>query len=37
MDDASHKGREMHEAARQALLTNADYSVLRFSNVPRSG
>ena len=34
LDDASHKGRERQDAARQKILTRAGYKVLRFANVP---
>ena len=34
LDDASHKGRERRDAAREKILTRAGYKVLRFANVP---
>ena len=34
LDDATHRGREAEDAARDALLTAADYQVLRFPRVP---
>ena len=34
LDDASHKGREANDAARDALLRQAGYTTLRFANVP---
>jgi len=34
LDDASHKNRETQDRERQALLTNAGYRVIRYSNVP---
>jgi very-short-patch-repair endonuclease len=34
LDDASHKGRDEQDATRDALLTSAGYTTLRFANVP---
>jgi very-short-patch-repair endonuclease len=34
LDDASHKGREHHDAERERLLSSAGYTTLRFANVP---
>ncbi|WP_343743261.1 DUF2726 domain-containing protein [Herbaspirillum huttiense] len=34
LDDDSHKGREIQDAERQALLTRAGYKVIRYNNVP---
>ncbi len=34
LDDASHKGKEEKDGARDALLTNAGYRVLRYPNIP---
>jgi very-short-patch-repair endonuclease len=34
LDDASRKGRERRDAAREKILTRAGYKVLRFANVP---
>jgi len=34
LDDASHKGREVQDSQRDALLERAGYRVLRFRNVP---
>lgn len=34
LDDSSHKGREAQDAARDLLLTNAGYTVLRYKLVP---
>ena len=34
LDDASHKGRERADAAREKILTRAGYKLLRFANVP---
>ena len=34
IDDASHKGRETNDDARDRLLTTAGYRVLRFKQVP---
>jgi len=34
LDDASHKGRERRDAAREKLLARAGYKLLRFANVP---
>ena len=34
LDDGSHKGCEVHDAARETLLATAGYKVLRFDNVP---
>lgn len=37
LDDASHRGREKEDGARESLLTNAGYRVIRFKNVPDRG
>lgn len=37
LDDASHKGRERRDAAREKLLARAGYKLLRFANVPDQG
>ena len=34
LDDASHKGKADKDAARDAMLANAGYRVLRYPNVP---
>jgi len=34
LDDASHKGRERADAAREKILTRAGYKLLRLANVP---
>ena len=34
LDDASHKGRERADAAREKILARAGYKLLRFANVP---
>jgi very-short-patch-repair endonuclease len=34
LDDASHKGRQAADAARERLLTDVGYRVIRFKNVP---
>jgi very-short-patch-repair endonuclease len=34
LDDASRKGRERADAAREKILTRAGYKLLRFANVP---
>ena len=34
LDDSSHKGREDNDRSRDALLTNAGYTVLRYKQVP---
>lgn len=34
LDDASHKGRERRDAAREKILTRAGYKLLRLANVP---
>ena len=34
LDDASHRGREVHDSKRDSLLERAGYRVLRFKNVP---
>lgn len=34
LDDASHKGREKEDTAREALLTEAGYKVLRYKRTP---
>ena len=34
LDDSSHKGREKEDGAREALLVNAGYRVLRYPRVP---
>lgn len=34
LDDASHRDRQAHDAARDALLTKAGIRVMRFKNVP---
>ncbi|MGC4062563.1 MAG: DUF2726 domain-containing protein [Aquabacterium sp.] len=34
LDDASHKDRGAQDAARESLLTDAGYRVVRFKNVP---
>ncbi len=34
LDDASHRGREVHDDKRDSLLQRAGYRVLRFKNVP---
>jgi very-short-patch-repair endonuclease len=34
LDDASHKGREMHDGKRDTMLERAGYRVLRFKHVP---
>ena len=34
LDDASHRGREQEDAARESLLTEAGHRVIRFDDVP---
>ena len=34
LDDSSHKGREQHDASRDAMLTEAGYRVLRYKHTP---
>ena len=34
LDDASHRGREAQDAARESLLTDAGHRVIRFDDVP---
>ncbi len=34
LDDASHKGREVHDGKRDSMLERAGYRVLRFKHVP---
>lgn len=34
LDDASHRGRESHDAKRDALLQGAGYRVLRYKTIP---
>lgn len=34
LDDSTHRGREKHDASRDAMLTKAGIAVLRFKNVP---
>lgn len=34
LDDSSHRGREKQDASRDAMLTQAGYQVLRYSNTP---
>lgn len=34
LDDASHKGKEEKDSARDTLLTSAGYRVLRYANIP---
>lgn len=34
LDDASHKGKEKEDQAREKLLTEAGYKVLRFKRIP---
>jgi very-short-patch-repair endonuclease len=34
LDDASHRGREQEDSAREKLLSNAGYKVLRYKRVP---
>jgi very-short-patch-repair endonuclease len=34
LDDASHRGRESHDAKRDALLRGAGYRVLRYKTIP---
>lgn len=37
LDDASHRGREKEDGARESLLTDAGYRVIRFKNIPDRG
>lgn len=34
LDDASHRGREVHDSKRDSMLEQAGYRVLRFKHVP---
>ncbi|XID74229.1 DUF2726 domain-containing protein [Alkanindiges sp. WGS2144] len=36
LDDSSHKGREKQDAARDAMLDEAGYPVLRYAQIPES-
>lgn len=36
LDDSSHKGREQQDAARDAMLGEAGYTVLRYAQIPES-
>lgn len=36
LDDSSHKGREQQDAARDAMLNEAGYPVLRYAKIPPS-
>lgn len=36
LDDSSHKGREKQDAARDAMLNEAGYPVLRYAQIPLS-
>lgn len=36
LDDSSHKGREQQDAARDAMLNEAGYPVLRYAQIPSS-
>lgn len=36
LDDSSHKGREQQDAARDAMLNEAGYTVLRYAQIPES-
>lgn len=36
LDDSSHKGREQQDAARDAMLNEAGYPVLRYAQIPPS-
>ena len=36
LDDSSHKGREQQDAARDAMLHEAGYPVLRYAQIPAS-
>ncbi|ONG39841.1 hypothetical protein BKE30_08705 [Alkanindiges hydrocarboniclasticus] len=36
LDDSSHKGREQQDAARDAMLNEAGYAVIRYAQIPSS-
>ena len=36
LDDSSHKGREQQDAARDAMLNEAGYPVLRYAQIPQA-
>lgn len=36
LDDSSHKGREQQDAARDAMLNEAGYPVIRYAQIPSS-